>query len=122
MKKFFLAILMMLVTSTGVHAQLSLETVQEQIAQKQALLIDVRTVEEYAQGNLEHSVLLPYEEIGTGISTLTEDKDQALYLYCRSGRRSGVAKDTLERLGFKNVHNIGGYEELKAMGLPDKKL
>ena len=117
MKKFFTAILIMLGMSTPIYAQLSAETVQTQITQKQALLIDVRTQDEFQQGHLEGSVLMPYDVIDTGISSLTQDKDQLIYVYCRSGNRSGTAKTTLERLGFTNVHNLGGYEQLKAAGL-----
>lgn len=103
------------------YAQLSVETVQEQIAQQQALLLDVRTAGEYAQGHLEQAKLLPYDEISSGISALTEDKNQLIYVYCRSGRRSGIAKQTLESLGFTNVHNIGGYEQLRVASLKIKR-
>ena len=59
MKKLFTAILIMLGMSTPIYAQLSAETVQTQITQKQAILIDVRTQEEFQQGHLEGSVLMP---------------------------------------------------------------
>lgn len=117
MRKFILATCLLLGSMAPSYAQLTVEAVQEQITQKKAVLIDVRTPSEYAQGHLEQSHLLPYEQVGTGISSLTEDKSQLIYVYCRSGRRSDIAKSTLESLGYTNVHNLGGYEQLKAAGL-----
>ena len=46
-----------------------------------------------------------------GIVAVTEDKDASIYVYCRSGRRSGIAKETLEGLGFTQVVNVGGIEQ-----------
>lgn len=79
-----------------------------------ALLIDVRTREEYESGHIEGAKLIPYEEIGARIGELTEDRNREIALYCRSGRRSGVAQQTLAKMGFKNAVNVGGYQELRA--------
>lgn len=76
-----------------------------------AYWIDVRTAEEYAAGHVGQAVNIPYEEIGDRISEVTRDKDALIYLYCRSGRRSGIAKDTLDKAGFTRVVNAGGLEE-----------
>ena len=46
--------------------------------------------------------------IGARINEITTDKNAALRLYCQSGRRSGLAKQTLEKLGYVNVVNAGG--------------
>jgi phage shock protein E len=73
--------------------------------------IDVRTVDEYNSGHVSEAVNIPYTEIAEGISRLTGDKDASIYVYCRSGRRSGVAKDTLESLGYTQVVNAGGFDE-----------
>jgi len=77
----------------------------------EALWIDVRTAEEYAAGHVSQAINIPYEQIAARIPEVTEDKDAVIYLYCRSGRRSGIAKDTLDRLGYRNVVNIGGLKE-----------
>lgn len=71
-----------------------------------ALLIDVRTREEYACGHAENSVNVPLDELG-GIAAKT-DKNAPLFVYCLSGARSGQAEKLLRRLGFKDVRNIGG--------------
>ena len=74
--------------------------------------IDVRTAEEFAQGHIKGSINIPFEEIGAQINTVTGDVDRDIRVYCRSGRRSGVAKDTLNGIGYANVINEGGYEDL----------
>jgi len=75
------------------------------------LWIDVRTPEEYAAGHVSEAVNIPYEEIGARVSEVTSDKDALIYLYCRSGRRSGIAKATLDSAGYRNVVNVGGLQE-----------
>jgi len=72
--------------------------------------IDVRTAEEYAAGHVTEAVNIPYEEIAGRVAEVTTDKDDLIYVYCRSGRRSGIAKKTLEDAGYRNVVNIGGFE------------
>ena len=79
-----------------------------------ALLVDVRTAEECNSGHIEGAKHIPYEEIGVRIGELTDDKSREIVLYCRSGRRSGVAQKTLVDMGFENAINAGGYEELRA--------
>lgn len=78
--------------------------------------IDVRTSDEFNAGHLQNSAHIPYEEIAARIGEVTNDKDAVIRLYCRSGRRSGVAMETLQSLGFKNAVNEGGYEDLLSKG------
>ncbi len=79
----------------------------------QSLSIDVRTAEEYRAGHLEGAVHIPFDEIEQKITTISADKTQDIQLYCRSGRRSGIALETLRRMGYNNVTNAGAYEQLK---------
>ena len=76
-------------------------------------VIDVRTEKEYKAGHLENALHLPYDTIRETITARVPDKDAEIILYCRSGRRSGIAKKTLDSMGYTNVINAGGYEELK---------
>lgn len=76
----------------------------------QSVWIDVRTPEEYAAGHVPLALNIPYEQIGDEIGKVTHDKDANIYLYCRSGHRAGIAKDTLEKDGYKHVVNLGGLE------------
>jgi phage shock protein E len=72
--------------------------------------IDVRTANEFKQQHVDGAVNIPYEEIDAGIASLGLEKDAIIYLYCGSGRRAGIAKESLEALGYAGVVNIGGLE------------
>lgn len=80
----------------------------------QLIWIDVRSKEEFDSGHLPGAVHIPYEQITDRITEVTTDKNAQIQLYCRSGRRSGIALESLKVLGFNNVTNAGGYEALKA--------
>jgi phage shock protein E len=71
------------------------------------LLIDVRTVEEFDAGHIPGAVLLPYDEIAAKFKE--PDKGRPIVVYCRSGRRSAIAKSTLESMGYANVADFGAY-------------
>ncbi len=78
-----------------------------------AVLIDVRSAEEFAAGSLPGATRIGHEEIAEQITTLAPDKDTPIVLYCRSGRRSSIAQDALQALGYRNVSNAGGYENFR---------
>lgn len=78
-----------------------------------AVLIDVRTPEEVAEGSIPGARNIGYEEIGQRIAEVAPDKDTPIVLYCRSGRRSSIAQDSLRELGYSQVINGGGYLDLK---------
>ena len=73
--------------------------------------IDVRTAEEYASGHVEQASNIPYDEITARIDEITGNKDDLIYVYCRSGRRSGIAREALMEAGYTNVINLGGYQD-----------
>ena len=75
------------------------------------ILIDVRSIEEYASGHLEGAVNMPHDTIGKNISDSVPDKNAEIYLYCRSGRRVQAAMNTLEALGYKKLRSLGGMDE-----------
>ncbi len=72
-----------------------------------AILLDVRTPEEYASGHIPDSCNLPLMEMEL-IEKAVPEKDAPIFLYCQSGNRSRQAKAILEQLGYCNVKNIGG--------------
>lgn len=78
-----------------------------------ALVIDVRTPQEFQSGHIQNAINIPYEVIGFKIKNITDDKDKEILLYCRSGRRSGIALATLNKLGYTQAKNVGGYEAFK---------
>ena len=79
-----------------------------------AMLVDVRTPEEYAEGHLPEAVNIPFEPIAEAFAKPGIAKDTPVVVYCRSGRRSGIAKESLEKAGYQEVYNGGGYDSLKA--------
>ena len=81
--------------------------------QKNAVLIDVRSAEEFSSGHLQGAVNIPHMEIAEKISGVAAAKNTPLYLYCRSGRRVGLAMEVLQKLGYTVMFNLGGYEEAK---------
>ena len=76
------------------------------------VLIDVRTKEEFKSGHLEKAINIPYTEIEEQIKSITKDNHKNIVVYCKSGRRSGIAQKTLMQMGYKNVVNGGGYKDL----------
>jgi phage shock protein E len=76
-------------------------------------VIDVRTQEEWDKGHLEQAIRIPHTEVSERIGEVTEDKSAKLVLYWQSGGRAGRAKEALEKMGYTNVENGGGFEELK---------
>lgn len=83
----------------------------------QGIWIDVRTAEEFSTGHIEGAINIPVEQISAQIHQLTEDKDAAIHLYCRSGRRADVALNELQKLGYHRVTNHGGYQDLLRKGI-----
>jgi phage shock protein E len=81
-----------------------------------AVLIDVRSAEEYAGGHLEGSINIPHTELDA-IAEAIGDPEKSTVVYCRSGRRSGFVQTNLQQRGFSDVYNGLGYEELKAKAL-----
>lgn len=73
--------------------------------------IDVRTLDEYNDGHVAAAVNIPYTEIAKAIPALTTNKEAVIYVYCRSGRRSGIAQKTLLSLGYSQVINLGGLDD-----------
>lgn len=72
-----------------------------------AVLLDVRTPQEYREGHIPGSQNVPLQQLDK-VEEVTENKDTVLYVYCRSGARSRQAVSLLNHMGYTNVHNIGG--------------
>lgn len=86
-----------------------------------ALIIDVRTTEEFKDGHIQGSLNIPLDEIGKAASWL--QKDVPAVLVCASGSRSAEAVKILKENGFEKVYNGGAWDSLgdiKAGGCPIK--
>ena len=71
-----------------------------------AMLIDVRSEGEYADGGIEGSINIPIQELAGRLDQLG-DKGGTIVVYCQSGGRSAMAKRLLESKGFTDVHDLG---------------
>lgn len=76
---------------------------------KGAMLVDVRTVEEYRGGHIPSAHNFPVENM-KDIARLIPKRDTPVYLYCQSGRRAVRARDKMKSMGYTNVQAIGGIE------------
>lgn len=83
------------------------------LAVAKTVLIDVRTPEEFATGHIEGALNIDYQVIGQRIGMAGIAKDDDIILYCRSGRRSSIALETLKGMGYKKLQNYGGIEDAR---------
>ena len=103
MKKILLVLIAVGMISGVVSPSFGAETAKP-------LIIDVRTEADWNSGHIEGAVLIPYELIGDRIGAVAGDKSGRIYLYCRTGRRSQIAKKALEKIGYGNIVDLGSLE------------
>ncbi|MFX0174449.1 MAG: rhodanese-like domain-containing protein [Candidatus Hodarchaeota archaeon] len=73
-------------------------------------ILDVRTIDEYLDGHINNSVLIPHNEIESKQDELPLNKSRQILVYCRTGVRSAIASNTLVTLNYTSVYNmLGGY-------------
>lgn len=85
---------------------------------QEGILLDTRTPLEHQQSHINGSVLVPYELVPQRIAALVPDKNTPVLLYCRSGRRAGVAESALRDMGYTQVKNLGSQAQAeRALGL-----
>lgn len=77
-------------------------------SEKDIVLLDVRTQQEYDEKHIPNSILIPVDVIEKEASSKLTDKSAAIFVYCRSGNRSVTASERLIKMGYTNVYDIGG--------------
>ena len=119
MKKLILFLLpVMLLTACGQANPNSQEAVYMNITAQEAkqimdseegyIILDTRTQAEYDEGHIPGAIVISHDEIEEKAEQLLPDKDQLLLVYCRSGRRSKLAAESLVKLGYTNIKEFGG--------------
>lgn len=84
------------------------ELVQRQAGGEQVLVVDVRSSEEFAAGHVPGAINLPHDAL-TGSEPLLKDwKQKPVVVYCKSGRRSAIAAEVLEKQGFTQLEHLTG--------------
>lgn len=82
----------------------------QEIITNEAFLVDVRTPEEFASGSVKGAVNIPLDEISSNLSKFKNKKN--IVVFCRSGNRSGQAKQILEKNGIQQVTNGGTWQQV----------
>lgn len=100
MKKLILALTLALTTLT---------------ASAKNVVIDVRTPQEFAGGHIAGALNIDYAVIAQEILKANVAKDDTVILYCRSGNRSGIAQETLKKMGYLKVENYGSIEQARKL-------
>ena len=77
-------------------------------SEKDYIILDVREQTEFDDGHIPGAILLPYTEIESKAEKVFPNKDKLILVYCRSGRRSKIAAESLVKLGYTNVKEFGG--------------
>ena len=113
MKKILILFILLLVgCTTNTYTTISQDEAKKMMKdEKNYIILDVRTKEEYYDNHIDNAINIPLNEIET--STLLKDKEQIIFVYCQSGKRSKEASDKLANLGYTNVYDIGGLNNWK---------
>lgn len=75
------------------------------------VILDVRTLEEYKEGHIKNSTLIPLDELESIIEDVIPDKKTKILVYCRSGNRSNTAVKKLATMGYINAFDFGGIND-----------
>ena len=72
------------------------------------IILDTREQDEFDEGHIPNAILIPYTEIENQAEEMIPYKDKLILVYCRSGRRSKIAAESLAKIGYTNVKEFGG--------------
>ncbi len=100
---FIICLLLLTACDNGGYTTIDSNKAMELI-EKNAIVIDVRTSDEYLTGHIDGSINIPVDNI----ANITYNKEDIIILYCASGMRSSNAAKTLIDLGYTNVYNLDG--------------
>ncbi len=96
-------------TEAGGYRQISQEEAKELMQKENGyIILDVRTQQEYDEGHIPNAICIPNETITEEDTARLPDKEQLIFVYCRSGRRSKEAAAKLAKAGYSNIVEFGG--------------
>lgn len=94
------------------YKKIDSELAYEFVSNEKAILIDVRSLEEYEKGHIENAVNIPLETITKkSIENVTSSNIDNIIVYCKSGTRSREAAIKIIEFGFPNVYDLGSMED-----------
>lgn len=91
--------------------EITAEEAKKEMDKGNVIILDVRTKEEYENGHIENSILIPLDEIESEAGNILKDKEQKILVYCRSRNRSSTAANLLAKMGYNNVYDFGGIKD-----------
>ncbi len=98
--------------SQNTYRQISMSEAQDIMnKEKDYIILDVRTQDEYKEGHISNAIYIPNETIGDKEIDKLPNKNQLIMVYCRSGNRSKQASEKLVKLGYTNIVEIGGIKD-----------
>ena len=104
-------------TTGGKVTNLNVTDFAQKISDKSVVVLDVRTPGEFQSEHLENAINVDYEGSNFEGEVQKLDKSKTYAVYCRSGRRSGLATEIMAKVGFKSIFNLdGGIENWQASG------
>lgn len=96
-------------SSQNTYTQMSMNDAMDLMEnESDYVILDVRTLEEYNEKHILGAINIPNESIGTEEIDALPDKEQLIFVYCRSGNRSRQASEKLVELGYTNIIEMGG--------------
>ena len=117
MKKLIILLSLILLTGCSETAiiktgKISCEQKNIVLEDNNAVIIDVRTKEEYKEFHMDNAINIPYEKIIDTLETKNEiNKETPIIVYCKSGTRSNKAYISLINAGYKNVYDLGAISK-----------
>lgn len=100
-----------------INSEMKLKAEYKKITQEEAkkiidseniIVLDVRTQQEYDEGHIKNAILLPVTEIDKKAEAILKNKNEKIFVYCRSGNRSQTASKLLIEMGYTEVYDFGG--------------
>jgi rhodanese-related sulfurtransferase len=109
-KHLLIILLVVILTSCGISSEgyrnVSSDEAKQLIDNKEVVVLDVRTPEEYQEGHIPNAILVPLQELDNKLNDL--DKEEPYLVVCRSGNRSTQASEILTSNRFANIYNMTG--------------
>ena len=93
--------------TSSVAKDVNVQDFKRLIDENKGVILDVRTPKEYQSGHIVGAINIDWKNNDEFTSKIKEiSKDKTLLIYCRSGRRSGLAKEYLQKQGYQKVYNL----------------
>lgn len=116
MRKWLIPVVIFLVFSCRESESIPI-TELTNINLEDAVLLDVRTTEEYDSGHLDGALNINWYDADFGEQLIALDRSKTVYVYCKAGGRSAKAAALMREMGFKHVVNLeGGYDAFSSVG------